>query len=164
MIINKCHKAAFSVIGKMGSTDDGPKFVAGLWMQANAEMNAIIRLAKRDKKGIPVGCWGLRSDFGKQLAEWEDGRGLYLAGVEVPNSAAAPAGFEKWDVPASNYVSVKVDGEIEDAVREVKEYTEKAGLDIAGAYFEYMNIVEPGLILFFPVKDKEKFVFPPRRK
>lgn len=162
MVINKCSKAAFSVIGKKGSTADGEKFITALWEKANRDISEVMPLAKRSRQGLMISCWGLRSDSSMNFGEWEnDTDGLYLAGVEVKDDALAPFGWTKWTIPASNYVYIKVDGKQKAAVREAREYIEKKGLEITGAYHEYMNPMEPGqLYLFFPVKDKEKFVFP----
>ncbi len=155
MLIQKCHKDAFTVIGKKGSTADGIGFVGELWKKANGGMKEIVSLMKRDKKGVPVGCWGLRSDLSGGFGEWEDGEGLYLAGVEAKEGACAPFGWTKWTVPASNYVSVHVEGKKADAIEEAMAYMEKAQLAAKGAYHEYMNPLVPGqMILFFPVEDK----------
>jgi len=160
MNIKKCLKDEFAVIGKVGKTSDGEDFVNGLWKKANEGVNEIASLVKRDGNGVPVGFWGLRSAEKMPLAEWADGEeGMYLAGLEVKNDAYAPLGWIKWVVPASVYVSVQVEGKIEDAVREVKKYCEKNQLIIKGAYHEYMNAFLPGqLILFFPVVEKSIFI------
>ena len=160
MTIKKAHKKAFTVIGKKGSTADGLGFVGELWKKANGSMEEILPLIKRDKEGMPVGCWGIRSNMAGDLGEWENDEGMYLAGVEVKDDALAPFGWTKWTIPASNYVSVFVEGRKADAVKEAKAYIEKAGLDVTGAYHEYMNPILPGQVfLFFPVKDRESFVF-----
>lgn len=163
MNVIKLYKESFSVIGKKGSEADGGGFVTELWKKANQDIREILPLAKRRGPEGLVSCWGLRSDSALNLQEWGDGGdGLYLAGVEVENDTFAPLGWSKWTVPASNYVSVQVEGKTADAIREAREYIRKKGLEITGAYFEYMNPLAPGqLQLFFPVKDKEKFVFPP---
>ncbi|MBE6597943.1 MAG: GyrI-like domain-containing protein [Ruminococcaceae bacterium] len=160
MVIKRLHKSAFTVIGKKGSTEDGNGFVAELWKKANAEMEEIFPLIKRDKKGKPIGCWGLRSDFSGELGEWEDGKGLYLAGVEVKEDSFAPFGWTKWTVPESNYISIRVEGKKAEAVKEALAYIEKLHLTVNGAYHEYMNPLAPGqTFLFFPVKDKDAFIF-----
>lgn len=162
MVINKCYKAAFSVIGKKGTTEDGEGFIANLWKKANHDMRDVLPLAKRDKKGQLAGCWGLMSDNSMKFREWKDGtKGLYLAGVEVQDDAVAPYGWVKWTVPASNYVYIRVEGKTKDAIEEAKTYIDQKGLIISGAHHEYMNPAETGqLYLFFPVKDKEAFFFP----
>lgn len=52
MIIEKRIKASFSVIGKEGSTLDGPGFIQNLWMDANSHFNEVQPLAKRTKMVI----------------------------------------------------------------------------------------------------------------
>ena len=75
-------KPAFCVIGKEGSTADGPGFVQRLWAQANAHFDEVAHLAKRDENGVPLGFWGAMTDRSRTFRPWEDGfsRGLYLAG------------------------------------------------------------------------------------
>ncbi len=161
MVIRRCRKDAFTVIGKQGSTRDGEDFVNGLWKKANEGMAEIDSLVKRDVRGLPVGFWGVRSSLTVPLEEWENGEGLYTAGLEVKDGSFAPMGWTKWELPASSYVSVEVENSIEKAVEAVKKYTEENGLIIKSAYYEYMNVLMPGkLILFFPVKEKSVFVLP----
>ncbi len=161
MVINRCHKKAFTVIGKKGSTNEGPGFTGELWKRANESMEEILPLIKRDNKGTPVGCWGIRSDMSGELGEWENGEGLYLAGVEVKDDAPAPLGWTKWTVPESNYISIRVEGTKAAAVKEATAYIERLSITISGAYHEYMNPLVPGQVfLFFPVHEEKKdFVF-----
>jgi len=160
MVIQRCRKGEFAVIGKKGSTSDGEDFVNVLWRKTNTGMDEIADLTDRDRNGVPVGFWGLRSASDMSFSEWEDGEGLYLAGVEAKLDAFAPMGWTKWVIPASSYVSVEVEGSIEKAVEEVKKYAKKNKLTITGAYHEYMNAFLPGkLLLFFPVTEPTSFVF-----
>lgn len=161
MKIQRLRKDTFTVIGKQGTTADGEDFVNALWKKANEGADEIASLIKRDGKGIPVGFWGLRSSLETPFAEWKDGEGLYLAGLEVKDDSFAPMGWSKWVVPASVYVSIEVEKSIEAAVREVEAYVKKNKLIITGAYHEYMNALLPGrLILFFPVKEKSIYILP----
>ncbi len=161
MNIKRCRKEAFTVIGKQGTTRDGEDFVNVLWKKANEGMDQIASLVKRDRMGAPVGFWGIRSSLTVPLNEWENGEGLYLAGLEVEDGSFAPLGWTKWELPASSYVSVEVEDSIEKAVSAVKDYAEKNELIIKGAYYEYMNVFLPGkLLLFFPVKEKSIHLFP----
>ena len=59
MNIETITKRAFSVLGKEGSTEDGPGFVRKLWADANAHFCEVAHLARRDEKGVPLGFWGL---------------------------------------------------------------------------------------------------------
>jgi predicted transcriptional regulator YdeE len=159
MNIKRCRKEEFTVIGKQGNTNEGEDFVNALWKKANEGMNEIASLVKCDGRGMPVGFWGIRSSFTTPFAEWENGEGLYMAGLEAKDGSFAPMGWTKWVIPESVYVSVQVEGTIEAAVSEVKKYCEKNHLIITGAYHEYMNVFLPGqLILFFPVKEKSVFI------
>lgn len=46
------------------------------------------------------------SDLSRSFQPWDDNftKGLYLAGVEVPDDAEAPDGWVKWTVPGYEYV------------------------------------------------------------
>ena len=66
-------KEAFSVLGKEGSTQQGPGFIQALWEDANGHFAQIAHLAKRDGQGNLLGVWGALA----ALAE----EGLPLAGA-----------------------------------------------------------------------------------
>ena len=51
MNIETITKRAFSVLGKEGSTEDGPGFVRKLWADANAHFGEVQPLAKTDGNG-----------------------------------------------------------------------------------------------------------------
>ena len=84
MVIEKCTKPSFTVIGKQGSTHDGQGFVQRLWEDGNAHFSEVHHLAKKDEKGNLCGVWGAMSDFSLSFRPWENDftQGLYLAGVE----------------------------------------------------------------------------------
>lgn len=63
VIINKCCKEHFVVIGKEGSTNDGDGFIQKLWEDANSHFYEVEQLAKKDENGNLVGIWGAMSDF-----------------------------------------------------------------------------------------------------
>ena len=88
------NKPAFSVIGRLGSTEAGEGFIARLWQQANENFSEVAPLAKKKADGSFAGFWGLMSDMGMNFAPWEDGftRGLYLAGVEVESGGLGEMG------------------------------------------------------------------------
>ena len=65
-------KDAFCVIGKAGSTDDGPDFVRRLWEDANNHFSEVEHLAKRDEKGRLMGVWGIMTNFSFEFLPWED--------------------------------------------------------------------------------------------
>ncbi len=70
--IERMTKDAFCVIGKMGSTDDGPDFVQWLWQDANEHFSEVADLAGRDVQGKLLGIWGIMTDFGFRFQPWED--------------------------------------------------------------------------------------------
>ena len=67
MKIETCTKGAFSVVGKEGSTLDGPGFIQKLWAEANAHFSEVQPLAKKDGTGNLAGIWGVMSDFSPLL-------------------------------------------------------------------------------------------------
>ena len=111
MKMERCTKPAFVVIGKEGSTLDGPGFIQKLWADANAHFSEVQPLAKRDEGGNLAGIWGAMSDFSHSFKPWEDDfrKGLYLAGVECVDDAQAPAGWAKWTIPGYEYLCAEVE-------------------------------------------------------
>ncbi len=95
-------KDAFAVIGREGSTSDGPGFIQKLWADANAHFSEVRALAKRDEAGRPVGFWGSHVRLFPLFRAWEDNfsKGLYLAGVECEDGAQAPRGGPSGPSPA----------------------------------------------------------------
>ena len=87
-------KEAFSVLGKEGSTQQGPGFIQALWEDANGHFAQIAHLAKRDGQGNLLGVWGAMTDMSRSFLPWEENfqKGLYLAGVECEDTAQPPAG------------------------------------------------------------------------
>ena len=111
MKMEKIKKDAFNIIGKEGSTEDGPGFVQSLWNDANSHFAEVAHLAKKDENGNLVGIWGAMTDFSRSFQPWEDGfsKGLYLAGVECADDAEPPKGWTKWTVPGFEYLRVECD-------------------------------------------------------
>ena len=97
MNIKTLKKESFTVIGKEGSTADGPGFIERLWQEAHAHFEEIAHLAKKDMDGNLAGIWGAMSDYSRSFMPWEHfSKGLYLAGVECRDDAVAPEGWVKW--------------------------------------------------------------------
>lgn len=98
-------KEAFSVLGKEGSTQQGPGFIQALWEDANGHFDQIAHLAKRDGQGDLLGVWGAMTDMSRSFLPWEENfqKGLYLAGVECVDTAQPPAGWTKWTIPGFEY-------------------------------------------------------------
>lgn len=155
MNIQTCVKKSFSVIGKLGSTNDGEGFIQRLWADANSHFNEVSDLAKADEKGNPVGFWGAMSDMSLSFNPWEDGftKGLYLAGVEVEDSREAPDGWTKWTIPAYEYLYVKVENGTLDIFPKMIKYIEENNLTLAGAVHDYICPKENGQsYMYFPIR------------
>lgn len=152
MIINKCTKESFVVIGKEGSTNDGEGFIQKLWEEANSHFNEVEQLAKKDDNGNIAGIWGAMSDLSRSFLPWEKGftNGLYLAGVECTDEAEAPVGWTKWVIPGYEYVYVENEGN--DTLRKVIQYLQENNLTLVGAVHDF-NCPETGKgYMFFPIR------------
>lgn len=141
---------AFSVIGKQGSTSDGDGFIQRLWQAANDGFAQVSPLAKKDAEGNFAGFWGLMSDEGMNFNPWEDGftRGLYLAGVEVPDGASAPEGWVKWTAPAREYLIAPAGP---DAFRQALAYIKAQGWELAGAVYDFTDPKSGESSQYFPI-------------
>ena len=144
-------KGAFTVIGKQGSTADGEGFIMRLWQEANGHFAEVADLAKKTEDGGFAGFWGLMSDMDMRFQPWENNfsKGLYLAGVETEDSAAAPEGWVKWTAPASEYVVAAAGPE---AFQETLKELEKQGLSLAGAVYDHTDPKTGEGYQYFPIK------------
>ena len=126
-------KPAFFVIGREGSTDNGPGFVQDLWADANARFGEVAYLGKRDENGNFMGFWGAMTDFSRSFHPWEEhfSRGLYLAGVECAEDAEPPEGWAKWQIPGFRYLRAACD--TPDIFGQMLAELEERGLALAGA-------------------------------
>jgi len=151
MNMEKCMKEAFAVIGKEGSTEDGPGFVQSLWTDANTHFAEVAQLAKKDENGNLVGIWGAMTDFSRSFLPWEDGfsRGLYLAGVECVDDAQAPEGWVKWNVPGFEYLRVECDHD--GVFPEMIDYLRKNGISLAGAVHDFTCPQTGKNYMYFPI-------------
>ena len=155
MKIEKCVVHSFSVIGKEGSTDDGPGFIQRLWQDANAHYAQVKDLAKKDETGNPVGFWGAMSDMSRSFRPWQENfsRGLYLAGVECPDDARPPEGWVKWSIPGYEYLYAESGGDgSENIFEKVFGYMEEQGLTLAGAVHDFTCPRTGKSYLFFPIR------------
>lgn len=151
MKINRCTKAAFSVIGKEGSTLDGDQFIQRLWNDANLHFAEIQHLAKKDENGSLCGIWGAMSDFSRAFKPWEDfDKGLYLAGVECEDGAKAPEGWTKWQIPGYEYICAE--RESEDTFSEVLAYMKENGIPLAGAVHDFTSPQTGKDYMYFPIR------------
>lgn len=151
MNMEKCMKEAFAVIGKEGSTNDGPGFVQNLWTDANTHFAEVAQLAKKDENGNLVGIWGAMTDFSRSFLPWEDGfsRGLYLAGVECVDDAQAPEGWVKWNVPGFEYLRVECDHD--GVFPEMIDYLRENGISLAGAVHDFTCPQTGKNYMYFPI-------------
>ena len=151
MNMEKCMKEAFAVIGKEGSTEDGPSFVQNLWTDANTHFAEVAQLAKKDENGNLVGIWGAMTDFSRSFLPWEDGfsRGLYLAGVECVDDAQAPEGWVKWNVPGFEYLRVECDHD--GVFPEMIDYLRENGISLAGAVHDFTCPKTGKNYMYFPI-------------
>lgn len=152
MRIEKCVKESFAVIGKEGSTLDGPDFIGKLWEDANAHFGEVQPLAKKDEHGTPVGIWGAMSDFSRSFQPWEDHfrKGLYLAGVECEVNAEPPIGWTKWIIPGYEYFYVECESET--IFADVLEYMREHRIALAGAVQDFTCPATGKNFMFFPIR------------
>lgn len=144
-------KDAFCVIGKAGSTNDGPDFVRRLWQDANSHFAEVEHLAKRDEKGSLMGVWGIMTNFGFEFLPWEDNfsKGLYLAGLEVETDAVAPKGWKKWIVPGFEYWKVRADSP--NTFRQTLTYMQERNQPLAAAVQDFTDPATGENYMLFPV-------------
>ena len=139
----------FWVIGREGSTNDGPEFISRLWELANSTFSEVAQLAIPGANGMPR-VWGLMSDMSRSFHPWEDNfsKGLYLAGVEVSANAIAPDGWVKWHSPAYEYIVAPAGPE---AFPEAIAYLAENGLDLVGAAYD-LTIPGEGGYTYLPIR------------
>ena len=150
MNIEKIRKGSFAVIGKEGSTKDGEGFIKKLWDDANAHFDEVAHLAKKDEQGNLVGVWGAMSDFSRSFKPWEGfSQGLYLAGVECNDETDAPEGWNRWVIPAYEYLKVEV--EDDDTFGKMLQYLNDNDLTLAGAVHDFTDPRTRKNYMFFPI-------------
>ena len=152
MKIEKYMKESFAVIGKEGSTLDGPGFIQRLWADANSHFGEVQPLTKTDGNGNLVGIWGAMCDLSRSFQPWEDGfsRGLYLAGVECVDDAEAPAGWIKWIIPGFEYLRAECEGE--NTFTEMLDYLGRNQIPLAGAVHDFTCPVSGKNYMLFPIR------------
>lgn len=136
MQIERITKPSFTVIGKEGSTLDGPGFIGRLWEDANSHFGEVAHLAKTDADGHLAGVWGAMSDLDRAFRPWTEDFtcGLYLAGVECVDGAEPPAGWTKWVLPGFAYLRA------ENAdFRDLLAVLARQGETLAGAVQEFTD-------------------------
>lgn len=151
MKIEKRTKPSFSVIGKEGTTLDGPGFIQKLWADANAHFSEVQSLAKKDENGNLVGIWGAMSDCSRRFQPWEEhfSKGLYLAGIECTEEAVAPEGWTKWTIPGYVYLCAEVESAT--TFSDVLDYMHENGLTLVGAVHDFTCPQSGKNYMFFPI-------------
>jgi len=152
MNIERRSLPALTIIGREGSTDDGPGFIQNLWREANEHFGEISHLVMRDSDGKPVGFWGAMTDFSRSFRPWENGftEGLYLAGAECNEGSEPPEGWTKWAIPAFEYL--KVENNAPDVFLCVLEYLAQSGLTLAGAVHDLIDPASGRNYMMFPIR------------
>lgn len=152
MKIERCIKESFAVIGKEGSTLDGPNFIQKLWEDANAHFGEVQHLAEKDEQGKLLGIWGAMSDFSRSFKPWEEdfSKGLYLAGIECGHDAEAPEGWIKWTIPGYEYLYAEAEGE--NTFQNMLDYISSTGLTLAGAVHDFTCPQTGKNYMFFPIR------------
>lgn len=155
MEVKFAKKKAFTVIGKLRSSFEGPSFIDNAWNEFNQGLNEVLKFAKKDEDGKLVGVWGAMSNLDQNFGIWENNysEGLYLASIEVRDEAIAPLHWTRWRIPEFNYAYVKVENNYSEVFKYVLgEFLPKNKLKLAGAVQEFYNPNEHmQLYLFFPV-------------
>ncbi len=141
-----------TVVGKEGATDEGAGFIQRLWAEANAHFGEVAALAARDEDGDLLGLWGAMSDCSRAFLPWEDGftRGLYLAGVQARGDAQAPEGWQKWVIPAQEYVVVPLGGA--EGFARGMDALKARGLSLAGAAHDFISPKDGREYVYLPVR------------
>ena len=151
MNIRTVEKASFSVIGKEGSTKQGMGFVQRLWQDANCHFEEVQHLAKWNKQGNLVGIWGTMTDFSRQFQPWDNdfSEGLYLAGIECADDAAAPEGWTKWMVPGFEYLALKCEENC--GFAEMIRYLSENNIELVGAVHDFTDPATGESYMYFPI-------------
>ena len=149
-------KPAFLVIGKEGSTTDGPGFIQRLWADANSHFEEVAHLAKKDESGNLVGIWGAMSDCSRSFNPWEENfsNGLYLAGVECEDSARPPDGWTKWIIPGFEYL--RAECTTDTTFPDMLQYLHDHDLSLAGAVHDFTCPKTGKQYMLFPIRRIEE--------
>lgn len=144
-------KDAFCVIGKVGSTNDGPDFVKKLWEDANGHFDEVAPFAVKKENGALAGIWGAMTSFQFDFQPWEDNftKGLYLAGVEARTDAIPPKGWKKWIIPGYDYLKVEVTEK--DTFATTIAYMKEQNIPLAGAVHDFTDPETGKNYMMFPV-------------
>ena len=148
-------KSSFSVIGKEGSgpLENATNWIQPLWPALNREIAGLMPLVKQ-----PPVAWGAMQNLKRDFSPWDSKGGLYLAGLEVENTAEAPENCTKWTIPAQTYAVVKTTLEAMPQVySQMPDLLAAQGQMLCAAVQErYPNPQNPTQIeLWFPIEPKK---------
>lgn len=152
MKINRCIKSKFTVIGKLGSTNNENNFIKKLWDEFNTDFDKVYPLIKKDDNNNIIGYWGAMSDFSMSFKPWSDNftQGLYLAGVECIDEAIAPDNFTKWIIPSYKYIVVEV--EDDHTFINTINYLKENNIELVGAVHDYTDPKTQINYMYFPIE------------
>ena len=142
---------SFCLIGKPGSTEEGPDTVARLWREATEQFSQVAPLAKKNAQGQPVGFWGAMTRMDMSFLPWEEdfSKGRYMAGVEAEEDAIAPEGWKKWIVPGFECWKIPVDSPT--AFRDMLEWMKENGQELVAAVQDFTDPATGKNYMLFPV-------------
>ena len=144
-----------AIIGQEGLCTKEKNVVKNLWTQANLRFSEIADIGMKNADGSYVGFWGAMSDETMSFMPWTNNysRGLYLAGIEVYEDTAVPAGWVKWVMPARKYLVAEVQPDhYEETFRNVIDrLIPELGMKLAGAVCDFTEPATGQNKLFFPV-------------
>lgn len=156
--VQECTFEPFCVIGLVAEADK----TNGLWTKMNKLGEELMPLARRDDDGDIMGAWGLTTEdtLSFRLPKKDDPHLLYMAGLEVEDTAHPPKGFTKWIVPGSDYIYALVEKSKRETLNALLQYAEAKDIEIIGYPQEFMPPMANGtpsaqgtMYLFLPVKN-----------
>lgn len=144
-----------AIIGQEGFCTKEKNEIQNLWEQTNLRFRDVADIGMKNADGSYVGFWGAMSDETMSFMPWTDNfsRGLYLAGIEVYEDTAVPAGWVKWVMPARKYLVTEVNPDnYEETFRNVINHLiPELGMTLAGAVCDFTEPATGQNKLFFPV-------------
>lgn len=147
-------KPAFVVIGKegQGPVDDATTWVPELWKAVYQDLDELNEFIDQETEDADL--WGLMSDDKHWLEPWQE-QGKYLAGIELAADIQAPEGWQRWEMPAMEYLVVKTDAPNLDSMTQkmFEKILPREGYNLVGAIQEhYLPDFTTGEVeLHFPV-------------
>lgn len=154
--VKECTFEPFCVIGLVGEASAGSRT---LWLQMNKRGKELMPMARRDDDGEIMGSWGLTTvdTLSFRLPTNDEPHLLYMAGLEVEDTAHPPKGFTKWIVPGSDYIYAVVENKKRETINALLYYAEQHKLQITGYPQEFMPPNANGtMYLFVPVQKTEE--------